>query len=293
MLIGFHTNAFVWAGQSHLAAITDFALKAGYTALEIGPGIPLEESNFRRALEKITISNFIYCRNFISDDVQEAEREREELWRRMAFASQLGVKRMVISTGISQSLSLPKNGGCNPLASFQPAMVFLNEAMARAQTFQLDLLLENCPMYRNIATSPTLWDALFAEIPAEQLGLCYDASHFVWQMIDPIAPLQQYGDRIRHIHLKDTLMDWNVLHKVGILHNVGAERGLKPNQWWRHTVMGEGEIDWQAFKQALDSIPYTSCLSFEMEDHTYECEEEKVKQGLTLQRATLQQQWLL
>ncbi|MPN56625.1 hypothetical protein SDC9_204315 [bioreactor metagenome] len=78
---------------------------------------------------------------------------------------------------------------------------------------------------------------------------------------------------------------------MGILHNVGAERGMHPMQWWRHTVMGQGEIDWAKFKRALNDIGYSGSLSFEMEDYLYECDPAKVRQELTLQREYLKREW--
>lgn len=291
MRVGFHTNAFVWAGVNDLAAIVDFAVQAGFTCLEVGPGIPLEEAAFEKALGRIGISNFIYCRNFIADDEEAARAEREELYRRMRFASSLGVRKMVLSTGISQKLSLPASGGCDPMASLDTAVAFLSEALELAEKLNMMLLIENCPMYRNIATSPVMWQALFEKLPTPRLGLCYDPSHFVWQMIDPIAPTQEFGGRIRHLHLKDTWLDRELLNRVGILHNVGAERGFRENQWWRHTVIGEGEIDWSLFRQELDAIGYEGDYSFEMEDYLYECEPAKVRKGLAIQREYLRTHW--
>ncbi len=291
MKIAFHTNAFVWAGVTDLQTIADDALEMGYDALEIGPGIPLEEEKFRRAMKRISITNFIYCRNFISDEEEEAAHEQRELFARMAFASSLGIENMVISTGISRRLSLPAASGSDPMKSMDPVVAFLERALAYAQKLHMRLLLENCPMYRNIATSPVLFEEIFRRVPDLRLGLCYDASHFVWQMIEPIQPVYDFGKRIGHIHLKDTAIDRALLSRVGILHNVGAERGMHPMQWWRHTVMGQGEIDWAKFKRALNDIGYSGSLSFEMEDYLYECDPAKVRQGLTLQREYLKREW--
>ena len=293
MKIAFHTNAFVWAGQTDLLQITDFALENGYTALEIGPGFALDEKLFEKVLQKIAISNFIYARNFIDDDPEVALRERAELNRRMKFASQLGVDKFVFSTGISRKLSVPASGGMDPMASMEPVVAFLNETLEEAEKLNLTMLLENCPMYRNIATSPVMWHALFDRVDSPRLGLCYDPSHFVWQMIDVYGPIREFAKKIKHVHLKDTALDRALISRVGILHNVGKERGFYPNQWWRHTIIGNGEIDWTRFKHELDEINYAESLSFEMEDYQFEVDPEKVKQGLSLQRKYLQENWFI
>ena len=289
--IAFHTNAFVWAGVTDLQAIAHFATENGFTSLEVGPGFPLDERIFRAALKLVDINNFSYARNFIDDEVDKAQRERDELYTRMRFASSLGVKKFVFSTGISRRLSMPEHGGMNPLASLEPVVAFLQQTLELAEELDLVMLLENCPMYRNIATSPVMWQAIFERVPHSRLGLCYDPSHFVWEMIEVYAPIREFGSKIKHIHLKDTKLDRDLLRQVGIMHNIGSERGHYPNQWWRHTIMGGGEIDWQLFKQELDQIHYPGSYSFEMEDYLFELEPAKVKQGLKLQRQYLAEQW--
>lgn len=291
MEIAFHTNAFVWAGVSDLSEIALFARENGFTSLEVGPGFPLDESVFYPAMQVIPINNFSYARNFIHDDPEIARHERVELYRRMQFAAQLGVRKFMFSTGISQRLSMPESGGMDPLASLEPAVAFLEETLDLAERLDLVMMLENCPMYRNIATSPVMWQALFERFPHPRLGLCYDPSHFVWQMIDIYTPIRQFADKIMHVHLKDTSLDREMLSRIGILHNVGKERGYYPNQWWRHTIIGGGEIDWKLFKQELDRIGYDGSYSFEMEDYQFELEPTKVRQGLRLQRKYLAEHW--
>ena len=284
MRTGFHTNAFVWAGVTDIEEIAAFAAETGFDFLEVGPGIELDHAVFSRAGQNVDFEAFIYCRNFIDDDRETAAREREELYRRMRFAGEMGAKRFICSTGISRELSLPPSGGCNPLLSLGRASEFVREAAAVAAENGLQLCLENCPMYRNIATSPLMWRALFKMLDPLPVGLCYDASHFVWQMIDVYRPMEEFGGRITHVHMKDTALNRAKLDEVGILHNTGAERGLEENQWWRHTVIGDGEIHWPRFLSMLHGLPGgLPALSFEMEDYRYECQPDKVREGLRLQ----------
>ena len=287
----FHTNAFVWAGVTDLCEVATFAADNGFTALEVGPGFPLEEKTFAAVLKKVAINNFSFARNFIADDADLARREREELYTRMRFAAGLGVRKFMFSTGISDSRSRPAGGQTDPLASLDPAVAFLEEALALAEKLDLTMMLENCPMHRNIATSPVMWQEIFARVPSQRLALCYDPSRFVWQMIDVYAPVSEFGDKIVHIHLKDTELNRPLLSRLGILHNVASERGFDPHQWWRHTIIGGGDIDWERFKQELDRIGYQGSLSFEMEDYQYELDPNKVRQGLILQRQYLQEHW--
>ncbi len=291
MNIAFHTNAFVWAGVTDLKTIANFAAENGFTSLEVGPGFVLDAKTFRAVQEIIPINNFSYARNFIDDDPEIARFEREQLSQRMHFAAQVGVKHFMFSTGISRRLSMPASGGMDPLASLEPVVEFLEAALELAEKLDLVMMLENCPMYRNIATSPVMWQSIFERVPHPRLGLCYDPSHFVWQMIDVYQPIREFGAKFKHIHLKDTALDRDTLNRVGILHNVAKERGFFPNQWWRHTIIGGGEINWKQFKHELDQIGYAGSYSFEMEDYQYELEATKVQQGLRKQRQYLAELW--
>ncbi len=279
----FHTNAFAWAGVTNIEKVADFAVAAGFDGLEVGPMFELDENTFRCVLQKTDITAFIYCRNFIDDDKSVAEKERKELMRRMEFASKLGVKKIITSTGISKALSFG-DSGCDPMKSLDLAAGFLKETVEEAKKLDMYVCLENCPMYRNIATSPYMWQRLFEKVNSERLGLCYDAGHFVWQFIDPYQPLVDFADKIYHLHLKDTKLFPEKLNEVGILHNTGKERGFDENQWWRHTIIGDGEIDYTRFLEKVNELPSKLLdVSFEMEDYIFECVPEKVETGLSIQ----------
>ncbi len=279
----FHTNAFAWANVTDINKVADFAVRAGFDGLEVGPMFELDEAAFREVLKKTDITAFIYCRNFTDDDKAVAERERKELLHRMEFASKLGVKKIVTSTGISKKRSFG-DSGCDPMKSLDVACDFLKELVEEAKRLDMYVCLENCPMYRNIATSPYMWQRIFERVNSDRLGLCYDAGHFVWQFIDPYAPLTEFADKIYHLHLKDTKLYMKKLNEVGILHNTGKERGFDENQWWRHTVIGDGVIDYEKFLKIANDLPSELVdFSFEMEDYKYECDEKKVERGLELQ----------
>lgn len=285
MRLGFHTNAFGWAGEKELLNVARFAYDNGFDFLEVGPTFPLEKETFLHAQEYVQIESFCFCRNFCDDDERKAEEERTELYRRMEFASSIGVRRIVISTGISQRMSATDHGGCNPLASLGVVSAFLREALDKAGEYGIELALENCPMQRNIATSPFMLRKIFQLFPEERLSLCYDPSHSVWQFMNVYSPLEEFGNRIQHVHIKDTHVFIEKLRDIGIMHNTASDKGFDENQWWRHTILGDGDIDWRRF---LSSLRDDVCLSIEMEDCNYEGDVEKVKEGLKTQKSRLE-----
>ena len=280
---GFHTNSFVWAGLRDLDRIADIALSLGYDFLEVGPGV---EGSLKEAARRISIGAMIFCRNFIDDDAAVAGSFRKELFSKLETCSELSIPKLICSTGISRSRSIPPEGGCNPLLSLEPALDFLGILTEKARHLGVRILIENCPMYRNIAISPYMWGRIFPEFSPEVLGICYDPSHFVWQMIDVYEPLERWKDRIFHVHLKDTALFRDKLGDVGILHNTAREKGFEENQWWRHTIIGDGEINWGRFFSILGEDSPAD-LSFELEDCMYEGDPEKVRKAMAIQKARL------
>ena len=63
------------------------------------------------------------------------------------------------------------------------------------------------PFGMNLARTPAIWRRMFEIIPSPNFGLNYDPSHLVMQLIDPIAPIREFGPRIFHTHAKDMRID--------------------------------------------------------------------------------------
>jgi sugar phosphate isomerase/epimerase len=90
------------------------------------------------------------------------------------------------------------------------------------------IAIENCPMLfsknewpggKNLATHPAVWRPLFSEFPT--LGLNFDPSHLVWQMIDVPRAIREFGPHIIHVHAKDARIDQDKLYDVGTLTDAG------------------------------------------------------------------------
>jgi sugar phosphate isomerase/epimerase len=146
---------------------------------------------------------------------------------------------------------------------------FCDEAEKR----NIRIAIENCPMMDrismkgiNIAFSPEIWDAMFEAVPSDMLGIEMDPSHMVWQGIDYIQAIYDYGDRIFHVHAKDMEIRHDVLERVGIYGQCfGSLAGLS-HGWWYPRLPGWGDIDWPGFFTALIEVGYESHIDIEFED---------------------------
>ena len=113
--------------------------------------------------------------------------------------------------------------------------------------------------WRNLATTPELWDRLFEAVPHEAIGLEYDPSHLVWQGIDYLQAIRDYAPRIHHMHAKDIAIDEGILSRAGV-HGRG---------WWRFVIPGLGQIDWAELFGVLAQVGYGGDVAVEHEDREY------------------------
>ena len=119
------------------------------------------------------------------------------------------------------------------------------------------------PAARTSPSVPSGFEALFKGFgDSPYVGLQYDPSHLVWQMMDPIQTARDFVDKIYDVHLKDTEMRWDVLRKVGI-------NPVNRAQWWLYRLPGLGSINWAEFFTVLQRAGYQGAMSLEHEDPLY------------------------
>lgn len=300
MKIGFLTNALVEQARrsgsdafSTLPQVADWAAAHGFTDLECGPMLPLDRAAYEQVLSegRIGISALIYCRNYLSTDPEEAAQHLAALRERIEFAGALGIDKVVTSTGIDKSVveglydrdpALRDRGNLIrriPAQSLDRVVDLFGPLVELAEKNNVRLCFENCPLMGNIAISPVLWKKIFERLPSDHLGLAYDPSHLVWEMIDPYTPLLEFKDKIFHVHAKDTAIDRVKLARTGILTDFS---------WWSYRIPGRGELDWRQLLGQLIAEGYDGTISLEHEDAAYEGSVEAVENGLLDGKAWLE-----
>ena len=116
------------------------------------------------------------------------------------------------------------------------------------------------PGGHNIAYSPYIWRRIL-ETWGDDIGLNYDPSHLVWQMIDQARFIREFGGHFRHVHAKDLMVDRDGLYEHGIL-----SAGIG---WQIPRMPGLGEVDWSATFSALYRAGYDGAVIIEHEDRTF------------------------
>ncbi len=300
MKLGVLTAPFA---DAPLAAVADWASSVGFTALEIacwpksaGPsrryagtshvdvaGISVSEAKdiaAALAAKGLSISALGYYPNPLHPDPVHRQTVIDHLKKVIATAGRMGVSVVTTFLGGDAAQKVDDN--------WAEALKIWPEIIAHAKSNGVRLAFENCPMIfsydewpggHNIAYSPKVWRRIL-EAWGGDVGMNYDPSHLVWQMIDQARFIREFGPNMLHVHAKDLMIDHDGLYEQGVL-----SAGIG---WQVPRMPGLGEVDWSAFFSGLYRAGYDGPVIIEHEDRQFEGSEEKLKRGFLLARDVLQ-----
>lgn len=93
-------------------------------------------------------------------------------------------------------------------------------------------------------------------------GFNFDPSHFIHQFIDPVEFINEFGDRIWHMHVKDSRLQLTGRNSILSSHlDFGDYR-----RGWDFVSPGRGDVKWDRLIRALNRVGYGGPLSIEWED---------------------------
>ncbi|MGB4406825.1 MAG: sugar phosphate isomerase/epimerase [Sphaerochaeta sp.] len=129
------------------------------------------------------------------------------------------------------------------------------------------LLFENCRMGDlwkrgnwNIAINGEAWALMFDTLDDSRLGLQWEPCHQVEAFLDPLIQLKGWLPRVKHVHGKDALVDWDLLKVIGL---------YSPNKAISSVLPGEGDSDWGAIIQLLKEGDYEGSIDIETKNQTF------------------------
>ncbi|AEB07802.1 Xylose isomerase domain-containing protein TIM barrel [Coriobacterium glomerans PW2] len=223
----------------------------------------------------VRISALAYYPNPLDEDPSRRKKAIDHLLTVIDAAQLLDINLVTTFIGRMQHASASEN--------FTEVGHVWKPILNYAQDRGVRIAIENCPMLftetewpggQNIMTSPSNWERIFNILDSDWLGINYDPSHFLWQQIDYLAPIQQFKDKIFHVHIKDIKLLPQKLASVGIL--------ALPLEYMLPKLPGLGEIDWGAFVSGLTDIGYRGAACIEVEDRAFESSYEEIKKSVTL-----------
>jgi sugar phosphate isomerase/epimerase len=198
------------------------------------------------------------------------QRAAEEIKNTARAAAAFGVKQVNGFTGSSiwhQIYSFPPNNPDTIEAGYSDFAARWNPIMDVFDEVGVKFGLEVHPteIAYDIVTTEKALDAI-GRRPA--FGLNYDPSHLIHQFVDPVLFIETFGDRIYHVHVKDSRVQLNGRSSILGSHlNFGDSR-----RGWDFVSPGRGDAKWDPIFRALNRIGYTGPLSVEWEDSGMERE---------------------
>jgi len=285
-----------------LEEVAQWAAASGFAALEIacwpkasGPtrryagtchidvaGISAGEGReiaARLAEQSLAISALGYYPNPLHPDPEHRHAVIDHLKKVIVAAGRMGVPLVNTFCGGDAARHVDDN--------WQEALKVWPAIIAYARDNGVRLAFENCPMIfsydewpggHNIAYSPRIWRRI-VETWEGAVGMNFDPSHLVLQMIDQAHFVREFAPHMLHVHAKDLMIDQDGLYERGIL---SAGMG-----WQVPRMPGLGDVDWRAIFSGLHRAGYDGPVIIEHEDRAFEGSDELVKRGFLLARDVL------
>jgi sugar phosphate isomerase/epimerase len=96
----------------------------------------------------------------------------------------------------------------------------------------------------------------------EGFGINFDPSHFAHQFLESSAFVEEFADRIYHVHVKDVRRRLDGRRSI-----LGSHLDFgDPDRGWDFVSPGRGDVDFDALVRSLNRIGYDGPLSVEWED---------------------------
>ncbi len=299
MKLGILTAPFT---DNTLAEVANWSATAGFEALEIAcwpsaggekrryagtAHLPIEDMSPSRGREimgmlsakGLAVSGLGYYPNPLHSDAAHRDHVIGHLKKVITAAGIMNVGVVNTFVGGDRALTLDQN--------WARATEIFRDIVAHARDNGVTLAFENCPMIfshdewpggHNIAYAPKVWRRIF-DAWGDAVGMNYDPSHLVWQMIDQARFIREFGPRTVHVHAKDLMIDRDGLYENGIL-SLGMG-------WQVPRMPGLGEVNWAETFSGLYRAGYDGAVIIEHEDRDFEGSDDAIKRGFALARDVL------
>lgn len=245
--------------------------------LRLGPGFPIDLENPDEVAAAaadlqgrgISVVSLGVYRNVLDPDAAVAAADRRLVSAGIRAAREFGTRVVSVFAGRHPELSIEDN------------IPLLVEAwtplVAEAEATGVCLAFENCSMFRgypvrgiNTTHNPAAYRLFFDALPSNAIGIEFDPSHCLKQLIDPVAFLRAFPGRTFHVHLKDHERIAELEQLYGCF-DVRCSRDRFP---------GFGQVDFASIISELRAQGYEGALTIEAERDPDFATEDEIRVGL-------------
>ena len=243
-----------------------WAKNAGFDSIDVGLVTDEIRNAAAAAALEIGTSDLPGVREILSEDAEKRSQGAELAREAIQAASERGVNKMFC-------VFMPDDVTLKRAETFELWKEHFTPIVQFAEDSGVRIAMEGWPgpgpTYPAIGCTPEMWRAMFEACPSPALGLNYDPSHLVRLGIDWARALDEFGDRVVHVHGKDTRFDCERLYEHGQLPPTFRSSKGFSESWWRYTIPGDGLVDWKQCVQTLEDFGFDGVISVELEDHYY------------------------
>jgi len=94
-------------------------------------------------------------------------------------------------------------------------------------------------------------------------GINFDPSHLYWQLLDPVEFVYEFGEKIYHMHVKESVRNLNGRNGIISSHLFFGDH----RRGWDFVSPGRGGVPFERIFRALNDVGYQGPLSIEWEDN--------------------------
>jgi len=207
---------------------------AGYTGTEMFDGNVAAYADRTDELRRLLDDNGVELvsvytgANFVYPDLLDDELHRVD--RAAALAATFGAERLVVGGGARRAAGT-SDQDYERLASSLDRVTDIAESHGLSATYH--------PHLSTIVETP---DELKRLLPNTRIGFCPDTAHLAAGGGDPASLIRTYPDRLRHVHLKDVVLDT-----------------------LQFVPLGQGDLDFADILAAIEEAGYDSWLIVELD----------------------------
>lgn len=176
---------------------------------------------------------------------------------------------------------LPENPNLPRSENFGYMVESFSKLVPVLEANQAHLVIEGWPGPGALVCTPEGYRKLFEEIPSYSVGVNYDPSHLIRMGIDHKRFLGEFGDRVFHVHGKDTELFSEQQYEYGTEQPPTFGKPVAfAGMHWRYTIPGHGLASWTGITGLLVANQYSGAICIELEDVNFNGTEDGEKFGI-------------
>lgn len=270
--IGFRRGWSDW--QKDLSGAIGWALASGLEVIDLGRDGDTASKQVVEAGLKVGTVDLAEWNGMISADRAK---------RRDAVAKNTEYIKNCAAYGVRNYflVMLPENKDLPRAENFGYMVESFGELAPVLEANNARIVIEGWPGPGALCCTPEGYRAFFEQVPSRAMGVNYDPSHLIRMGIDHRRFLREFGDRVYHVHGKDTELFSENLYEYG--HEQPPTFG-KPVAFgamhWRYTIPGHGIASWIGIMGMLVANQYDGAVCIELEDVNFNGTEAGEKFGI-------------